>query len=153
MASIVNNIMKEAAGRLLVASGVESVYRPTRQGDYPFIDKAVVLTHDDIEGVPELSCPGNPPKTAWILPVKVTGMIIPDDDASEAIDIAENDFGVLLMDAITADGEGWHTFGGNAIYAELTPLINFHPGDDTARAVQFTIRVTYRVDETSQATL
>jgi len=154
MASIVNNIMAEVEARLnTIPNLAEDVYRPTKNGDFLIVNRAIVLTHEDIESDDELSCPGNPPKTAWVLPVRVVCIVVPDDDATASLDIGENDFGVEAMDAITTPQASWHQFDGNAVNATLTPLVNFHPGDDTARAVLFTIRVTYRVDETSQATL
>ena len=115
-------------------------------------DKIIVLTHEDIEQDEELSCAGNPPKIAWVLPVKVAAIIEPDDDDTQPIDQRMNDFIVLAMDAIT-EPDAWYQFGGNAINATLEAPIQYQPSDDTARGMMFTVRVTYRVDETNQTQL
>ena len=150
--SIVQNILAVAESRLAATEGTLGVYRPKKQGDFPVEDKIIVLTHEDIEQDEELSCAGNPPKIAWVLPVKVAAIIEPDDDDTQPIDQRMNDFIVLAMDAIT-EPDAWYQFGGNAIDAMLEAPIQYQPSDDTARGMMFTIRVTYRVDETNQTQL
>lgn len=151
--SIVQKILAVAASRLGSTEDVSGVYRPTKQGDFPIKDKVIVVTHEDIERDEELSCAGNPPKIAWVLPVRISAIIEPDDDDENPIDQRMNDFIVLAMNAITGTGADWHQFDGNAINAELEPPIQFQPSDDTARGMSFNVRVTYRVDETNQTQL
>ena len=150
--SIVQKILAVFETRLAATPDTAGVYRPTKQGDFPVKDKVIVITHDDIETDEELSCAGNPPKIAWVLPVKVAAIIEPDDDDTQAIDQRMNDFIVDVMDAVTIEG-AWYQFGGNAINATLDPPTQFSPSDDTARGMMFTVRVTYRVDETNQTQL
>jgi hypothetical protein len=150
--SIVQNILAVAESRLAATEGTSGVYRPKKQGDFPVEDKIIVLTHEDIEQDEELSCAGNPPKIAWVLPVKVAAIIEPDDDDTQPIDQRMNDFIILAMDAIT-EPDAWYQFGGNAINAILEAPIQYQPSDDTARGMMFTVRVTYRVDETNQTQL
>ncbi len=99
--SIVDKILNVCKSRLELTEGVTGVYRPKKQGDFPVEDKAIIVTHDDIERDEELSCAGNPPKIAWVLPVMVAATIIPDDDDDQPIDKRMNDFIVDAMDAIT----------------------------------------------------
>ena len=153
MASIVQNIITVAATRLGVVAGVEGVYQPKRDGGFPVRDKVIVLSHEDIEWDEDLSCPGNPPRIAWVLPVKVSCIISPDPDDTVSIAERANEFVVLAMDALTTPEASWHQFGGNSIDAELGPPITIEPGDDTVRGVGFVVRITYRVEETSQTTL
>lgn len=150
--SIVQNILAVFESRLAATEGTAGVYRPKKQGDFPVEDKIIVVTHEDIERDEELSCAGNPPKIAWVLPVKVAAIIEPDDDDTQPIDQRMNDFIVDAMDAVTIDNY-WYQFGGNAINATLEAPIQFQPSDDTARGMMFTVRVTYRVDETNQTQL
>lgn len=155
MASIVQNIMAVAQARLALADGAYegNCYRPKRDGDYPVRDKVIVLTHTDVEIDAENSCPGNPPRTAFILPIQVSCVIMPDDDDHVSIEERCDDFVVDVMDALT-NADDWHQFGGNSLNAELgAPIQNAIPGDDTARGIGFECRVTYRVEETSQSTL
>ena len=152
MASIVNTIMEVAKTRLQATTDVEGVYRPKKQGDFPVRDKVVVLTHSDIETDEENSCAGNPPRTAWIIPIRVSAIIVPDDDDNESIETRMDDFIVACSFALT-NADDWHQFGGNAINATLGPSAYFNPADDSARGVYFICRVTYRVEETNQNTL
>ena len=69
--SIVDKILNVCKSRLESTEGVSGVYRPKKQGDFPVEDKAIIVTHDDIELDEELSCAGNPPKVAWVVPVMI----------------------------------------------------------------------------------
>ena len=95
---------------------------------------------------------GNPPKVAWVLPVNVTCITAPSMDDEVPIDERMNDFVVEAMDAITNPAASWYTFDDKAVTAELTAPVANAPADDSARSMSFTVRVTYRVDETSQTT-
>tara|TARA_R100000951_G_scaffold113555_1_gene115811 strand:- start:6348 stop:6812 length:465 start_codon:yes stop_codon:yes gene_type:complete len=150
--SIVQKILSVAVARLKSTEGCVGVYRPTKQGDFPVEDKVIVVTHEDIERDEELSCAGNPPKIAWVLPVRIAAVIEPDDDDENPIDERMNDFIVGAMNAITLNNS-WYQFDGNAINSNLEPPLQFQPSDDTARGMSFLVRITYRVEETNQTQL
>lgn len=154
MPSIVANILDVAETRLANTVGVTDVYRRTRMGrNVEVKDKAILLSHDEIESSEELSAPGNPPKTAWNLPVRVTCLISPSESDQTPIDELASNFVIEAMRAITTPDDTWHQFGGNAINATLGPPQTVDSGDETVFAVFFVVTVTYRVDETDQDTL
>ena len=152
MASLVTQILDVAENRLRQLETCSAVYRPNRKSDFQVKDGAIFLTHEDIESDVELSAMGNPAKTAWILPMAVTCVVAPSMDDEIPIDERLNDFVVEALDALTSPAVSWHTFDNLAINAELTAATATPPSDDSARAIAFQCRVTYRVDETSQTT-
>lgn len=152
MPSLVTQIMDVAETRLRQMDTCSAFYRPNRKSDFQVKDGAIFLTHEDIESDAELSAMGNPPKTAWILPLTITCIVQPSKDDEVPLDERMNDFVVEAMDALTDPQASWHTFDNLAINSELTAPVAIAPTDDSARATTFTCRVTYRVDETSQTT-
>jgi len=152
MPSLVKQIMDVAEARLRLVDSCTGVYRPNRRSDFQVKDGAIFLTHEDIESNEELGAMGNPPKTAWILPLTVTCIVQPSKDDEVPLDERMNDFVVEAMDALTDPQASWHTFDNLALNSELTAPIAIEQTDDTARAMSFNCRVTYRVDETSQTT-
>ena len=152
MPSLVTQIMDVAETRLRQMDTCSAFYRPNRKSDFQVKDGAIFLTHEDIESNEELSAMGNPPKTAWILPLTITCIVQPSKDDEVPLDERMNDFAVEAMDALTDPAANWYTFDDLAINSELTPPTPVEQTDDTARAISFGCRVTYRVDETSQTT-
>tara|TARA_R100000742_G_C4274352_1_gene94285 strand:+ start:1227 stop:1598 length:372 start_codon:yes stop_codon:yes gene_type:complete len=120
--------------------------------DFKIEDSAVILTHGDIESSEDNSAMGNPPKVAWILPLNITCIVQPSMTDEVPIDERMNDFVVEAMDALSEPATSWHTFDNLALNAEFTPPIAIEQANDSARAMNFDCRVTYRVDETAQTT-
>lgn len=152
MPSLVTQIMEVAENRLRQCDSCTGFYRPNRKSDFQIKDGSIFLTHDEIESNEELSAMGNPPKIAWVLPLTITCIVQPSKDDEIPLDERMNDFVAEAMDALTDPAASWHTFDDLAINSELTPAIQIEQTDDTARAMAFGCRVTYRVDETSQTT-
>lgn len=152
MPSLVTQILDVAENRLRQLDTCKAFYRPNRKSDFQVKDGAIFLTHDDIESNVELSAMGNPPKTAWVLPLTVTCIVQPSMEDEVPLDERMNDFVVEAMDAITDPESSWYTFDDLAVTSELNAPAMIDVTDDSARAMSFQIRVTYRVDETSQTT-
>ncbi len=156
MASLVNTIMEVVKARLetvRVVNGyshdIADVARPRREGRYAPQHLLAVITHKDIEHDEDLSHPGNPPAVAWILPVRIVGIVFPSDLIETAIDEVADSFGADLQKAIAVPAASWQTFSDNAINATIGPLIDADDVEsDDASGKEFELRITYRVDET-----
>ena len=158
--SVVDDILTVVQSRLELihtdngyANTTTGVYRPVRHGGHPIENNAIIVTHDQIEQDEELSHAGNPPSIAWVLPVNINGIVMTDNEDLEPIDSRLADLGTDMQKAITDVASNWHQFGGNAINAEIGPLLPMLPGDDDAFGIRFKLRITYRVQETNPNTL
>ncbi len=146
--SIVSQIMGVVEYRMQSTPEAAGVVRPVRNQDPDIEDRVIVITHQDIEPDPELSCPGNPPASAFVLPVLCSAVISPPDDDSCPIDEIVSDFYAAMVQAITESGsDDWYRFSNLAINAEIGPQIDYHPGDESSHGAQFITRITYRVNE------
>jgi hypothetical protein len=152
MPSLVTQILDVAENRLRQLDTCKAFFRPNRKSNFQIKDGSIFLTHDEIESNVELSAMGNPPKTAWVLPLTITCIVQPSMEDEVPLDERMNDFVVEAMDAITEPQANWHTFDDLAVNASLGAPVMIDVTDDTARAMSFQVLVTYRVDETSQTT-
>lgn len=157
--SVVSDILTEIKTRLeTVTTGngysqnVGTVVIPHRYASDITGNYNVSIRAGDIEQDAELSCPGNPPRIAWVLPVVISGMVSPSDASTTGIDVLIAEFGTDLQTSITANAATWHTFDNNAINAELGPL-QFSETDEGDSKAAFELRITYRVQENAQNTI
>lgn len=151
--SVISDFVDVIEARLSSVAGV-SVIVPTRQAGDAIDDKTVTIKTRDVEELPEFDRPGNPPAIGKMLPVAVTGLVIPSELAATPTPFHEAaaDLGTSCQNAITSP-VNWHTFGGNSIDAIVGPLAFIEPDDEEPGAFQFTIQIKYRVDETDHNNL
>ncbi len=151
--SVISDFVDVIDTRLSSVVGV-SVIVPTRQAGDAFGDKTVTVKTKDVERLEEYDRPGNPPAVGKLLPVMITGTVIPSELAVTPTPFHEAaaDLGTDLQNSITSP-VNWHTFGGNSIDASVGELKFIEPDDESPGAVQFMIEIKYRVDETNHNTL
>lgn len=101
---------------------VREVIRPTRIEDFTPKHMQVVLKQADVEDVPELSFPGNPPVKAKRQRFDVHCHLLPSEKDPTPIDEYATTLEAEVSKAITAgDADYWHTFGGLAVDAQIGP--------------------------------
>ena len=152
--SIIENIALEILDRLSGMVGdtanypidIQEVIRPTRFGGFTPIDRQIVLTEGVESVVPELSCPGSPPAVASVRAFNIRCHLMPSERSDEAIDAQINEFTSNVKKAICTPASSWHTFGGNALFAEWGAIQPF-VADGGIDGINMPLRVTYRVSE------
>ena len=97
-----------------------------------------------------LFIPGNPPKVAYDMGIRIEGVARRIDGSSSDTDTTEDAMAQAIRQAIANnDAASWHTFGGNAINARLGAFQQIDDPSYDGSAV--TITVTYRVSELDPA--
>lgn len=142
-------LISTGAGYETTTSGVE---RPTVKGGFSPDDYQIVLTQGDITPDPELSHPGNPPATAWVMPIIIAGILRPSESDTTASDTLKNQFWADVVKAVT-NATPWHTFGGLAINAAFGAVQNYQADDGSSSGFKVELLVTYRTDENDPYTV
>lgn len=124
---------------------VSEVVRPTRFGDFTPLDRQIVLVQGQMETVPELSHPGNPPAQAYRITFQIRGHVINDERAFLAIDETLNQFHADIVQAVAVDST-WQTFGGLSFDAEWKPP-EYVAADGGIDGINVPLAVSFRTDE------
>jgi hypothetical protein len=124
---------------------VSEVVRPTRFGDFTLLDRQIVLVQGQLETVPELSHPGNPPAQAYRITFQIRGHVINDERAFLAIDETLNQFHADIVQAVAVDST-WQTFGGLSFDAEWKPP-EYVAADGGIDGINVPLAVSFRTDE------
>lgn len=124
---------------------VSEVVRPTRFGDFTPLDRQIVLVQGQLETVPELSHPGNPPAQAYRITFQIRGHVINDERAFLAIDETLNQFHADIVQAVAVDST-WQTFGGLSFDAEWKPP-EYVAADGGIDGINVPLAVSFRTDE------
>jgi len=138
--------------RLLTAGAsdfikVREVIRPTRIEDFRPQHLQIVLKQSDVEDVPELSFPGNPPAKAKRQRFDVHCHLLPSEKDPTPIDEYATVFEAEVIKAVTeGDADYWHTFGGLAIDAQVGPKEPI-AADGGVDGFTLPVFVTYRTSE------
>lgn len=147
---VVEQIMANVRTRM--AAAFDNAYRSTRLATWQPKDLVVHVHQGSVTPNPEMSCPGNPPATAYDLEAIVAGIVKPSDSSTVAIDTFRNRMGSDIIDAAT-DAESWHQWGGlaiNTVHGSIEPYTE-ETGGLCGVMVRFLI--TYRVSENDQYTV
>lgn len=124
---------------------VPGVVRPTKLGTYTPEHLLIVLTRGESVRVPELDCPGNPPAVCRRQTFGVRVHIAPSEKDATPIELYEDVAEAEIHKAVTGTA-AWHTFGGNAINAEIG-IVERISGDGGYDGISIPVLVTYRADE------
>lgn len=150
--TIAEQIARKVRTRLAAistGSGYETtasqVVRPKRINSFQPKDYTIVVTQDTATEVPELSCPGNPPATAWQLPFVITGSVRPSEKDTTPVETYKNTFWADCVRAINT-GTAWWNWDGLAIDSSVGDVESADDGEGET-AFQFRLFVTYRVSE------
>jgi hypothetical protein len=140
---VVEQIMANVRTRMAAAF---TAFRSTRVATWQPKDLVVHVHQGSVTPNAELSCPGNPPATAYDLEAIVAGIVKPSDAETIAVDTFRNRMGADIVKAAT-DAELWHQWGGLALNTTHGPIEDYidETGGFAGVMVKFTI--TFRVDE------
>ncbi len=127
------------------------VVRPKRHGGYTPTDLQLIVTQGAMTRKPESDHPGNPPAIAWESEVVVAGELMPDKDASTAIDTWRHRMAASIQKCLTSVSN-WHNWGGLAINSELADPEMDAQDDGGSATVKVPVLITFRVSETDPYT-
>lgn len=136
-------LIDEDSGYETTAAAVE---RPRRVATFTPKDYNLILTQGNLSVVPELSHPGNPPATAWLLPFTIAGTLMPSSEVTTAVDTLKNQFWSDVVKALT-NATSWHNWDGLAINSEISGVEDFQASDGSGAGFKVTLDVTFRTDE------
>jgi hypothetical protein len=116
-------------------------------------DNQVVVTVGDIVRVPELDCPGNPPRQCWEAEIRIRLRVMPSELDSESIDKKLIRFLRDVRKAITggaAYSATWHTMGAagavDSVWSDTYTRLT-HDGTSQSDGYVMTLLVRVRVNE------
>lgn len=122
------------------------VVRPKRINTFQPKDYTLVVTQENIVAVPELSCPGNPPATAWRLSFLIAGVLRQSESDTTAIEKLKNQFWADCVKALNT-GTSWWNWDGLAIDSTISDVGMFQDGDGSDAGFRMSLAVTFRTSE------
>jgi hypothetical protein len=140
---VVEQIMANVRTRMAAAF---TAYRSTRVATWQPKDLVVHVHQGSLTPNAELSCPGNPPATAYDLEAIVAGIVKPSDAETIAIDTFRNRMGADIVKAAT-DAALWHQWGGLALNTVHGPIEDYMDETGGFAGVMVKFTITFRVDE------
>jgi hypothetical protein len=147
---IVEQIMSNVRTRM--AAAFDDVYRSTRTATWQPKDLVIHVHQGALTPNPELSCPGNPPATAYDLEVIVAGIVKPSDASTVAVDTFRNRLGSDIIVAAT-DATNWHQWESLAINTVHGPIEEYTEETGGIAGVMVRFTITFRVDENDPYTV
>lgn len=141
---VVEQIMANVRTRM--AAAFDDVYRSTRTATWQPKDLVIHVHQGALTPNPELSCPGNPPATAYDLEAIIAGIVKPSDTSIIAIDTFRNRMGADIIAAAT-NATLWHQWGGLALNTVHGPVEEYTEETGGLAGVMVRFTITFRVDE------
>lgn len=127
-------------------------FRSLRVGGWRPKDGTLVISQGDIIPNDLHSRPGNPPATAWDMPVIVACVLKPSDKDTTAIGTYKNRFWAEIVKAV-ATGDNWHNFGGLAIDTHISDIEDHLDDDGAFAGIQVVVNVLFRTSENDPFTV
>ena len=140
---VVEQIMANVRTRMAAAF---TAYRSTRVATWQPKDLVVHVHQGSLTPNQELSCPGNPPATAYDLEAIIAGIVKPSDASTIAVDTFRNRMGADIVKAAT-NAELWHQWGGLALNTMHGPIEDYMDETGGFAGVMVKFTITFRVDE------
>jgi hypothetical protein len=140
---VVEQIMANVKTRMAAAF---TAFRSTRVATWQPKDLVVHVHQGSLTPNQELSCPGNPPATAYDLEAIVAGIVKPSDAETIAVDTFRNRMGADIVKAAT-DAALWHQWGGLALNTVHGPIEDYMDETGGFAGVMVRFTITFRVDE------
>jgi hypothetical protein len=140
---VVEQIMANVRTRMAAAF---TAYRSTRVATWQPKDLVVHVHQGSLTPNAELSCPGNPPATAYDLEAIVAGIVKPSDAETISVDTFRNRMGADIVKAAT-DAPLWHQWGGLALNTVHGPIEDYMDETGGFAGVMVRFTITFRVDE------
>ena len=141
---VVEQIMSNVRTRM--AAAFDDVYRSTRTATWQPKDLVIHVHQGALTPNQELSCPGNPPATAYDLEVIVAGIVKPSDASTVAVDTFRNRLGADIVAAAT-NATNWHQWGSLALNTTHGPIEEYTEETGGLAGVMVKFTITFRVDE------
>jgi hypothetical protein len=153
MTPIVEQIVEKVRARLATittGNGYETtaagVTRPKLIDDGNPRDYDIYVTQGDMTVVPELSCTGNPPATAYRQQVVIAGILRPSERDTTPLDKLKNVFASDCIKAMTT-GATWWDWDGLAIDTAIDSVTNETEDDGSGGSMKLTINILFRTDD------
>ena len=124
------------------------VIRPKRFNDVTPKDRQIVLVEGDLERVPELDHPGNPPAVAFAQIYNIRCNLLPSESDPTPIEQYQAVAHAAIVHAITDQEDRWHSFDGLAFNADLGSPVGLD-ADGGKDGVNIVLVVWYRTSERS----
>jgi hypothetical protein len=140
---VVEQIMANVRTRMAAAF---TAFRSTRVATWQPKDLVVHVHQGALTPNAELSCPGNPPATAYDLEAIVAGIVKPSDAETIAVDTFRNRMGADIVKAAT-DATLWHQWEGLALNTVHGPIEDYMDETGGCAGVMVRFTITFRVDE------
>jgi hypothetical protein len=124
------------------------VIRPKRIEEFRPRDYTLVINQPTLTRNTELSCPGNPPATAWDMKFLIYGINRQSETSTTSMATLGNVFWADTVKALT-DAVAWHNWDGLAINSDISEVNEIENPEGTDTGFELTLTVTFRVDETN----
>ena len=128
-----------------------TVVRPPRIWSGNLQDYQIIVTQGTLNVNDDLSHPGNPPATAWNMPIVIFGELRPSEDSVTAIDSLINEFAADAIKAICTPASSWYNWDALAIDTRMEnvePIVS-----EDACGFKIELTVIYRVTENDPYTV
>lgn len=124
-----------------------TTHRSTRVGTWQPKDNTLVVNFVSLTVNPELSCPGNPPATAWNLTVEICGLIKPSDTDTTAVDTYKMRLHAEILKACCDGISAWWQWGGKSINSVFGNAEEHTDSNGAFAGVKVEMVATFRTDE------
>jgi len=149
MDPVIDRIAEEIKTRLESVDFVTSVVRPKRINDDPAGDRKLTLTQGSRRYNQALSYPSQIPVVAWDQVFVISGELRPSETDDTPIDTLRNRFDSEIRAALTGVAD-WHTFGGNAVNADIGAPRIVNRNENTAIAVDLLIQYRHPENDATE---
>lgn len=146
--------LKRRLEQISIANGysidLADVVRPKRIDEGAYEDHTLFINEPSITPNSEMSCPGNPPATAWNMAIELNGLLRQSENDTNPRNTARHNFVSEIILAITNEAttpDAWHTWEGLAINTTWGEITDSVDGDGTDSGFVFSINIVFRTDE------
>lgn len=129
-----------------LAYQIPDVVRPTKLTTYAPRHGLIVLTRGDVQRVPELDCPGNPPAIAIAQTFLIRAHIAPSEGDETPVEVYEDVIEAAIHTAVKSGSETWYNFEELAINADFGAQVTA-TSDGSYDGIAVPLTVTYRITE------
>jgi len=111
-------------------------------------DRQFIVTIGDITRVPDLDVPGNPPREGWEVDYRIRARVMPSETDNTSTSVLAVNFLADARKAITgwsAYLHDWFTFGGYAIDADWSQVLERAQTDGTSSSDGYAFSLLVRI--------
>jgi len=145
---IAGKVRTRLAG-ITIAGGYEltvsEVVRPLRFDGWRPKNNQLIVTQGTLGRNDAMSCPGNPPATAYDLEFQIAGLLMPTESSVGRIDALRNTFAADTIKCLCTPAASWHNWDGLAIDSTISQVEDVTT--EEASGFKLTLTVVFRVSE------